>query len=579
MINTIILISLDKINSKPKNVIKLAFITSLLLLICPILASSVLADTNLIVNPGLESGTKTPLNWTFVNQGGNTPLWDNVSHNGSRSIKISISGTTNSISGYPQSDIIDAQPLTTYTASVWGKTQNTGGSNTPAARVVELDANKSWIRQNNILPVFGKGTNDWTQRTVEFRTAANTKYLYVYANIWNGYGDFWMDDVELRLKDAPTPTVMPSLFSYILSTDGNKVYAKNGITEKIDYRGTFKQLLLSTLKPGNHIFIKNGVYKLDTIELPSNVIMECESNNVIIRTSTDNHLIYLESNSKIKGCTFEKIGIKSNIIYIYKNVRNWYVTDNHFINTNDAVLIVNPASGFPINGYGWVLNNTGTQSKLGSIKTGRNITFSNNTFVDYTGDEFFDFNGNAHYNTLENNRFTNVDGYSITDEAIDMLGNNTYNIVKNNYIKANFQRGIRPSRKANHNIIESNYIEYKKGKILNEGGIVLWNSGAVPSEIPSYNMISKNRIIGTTEGITLSGAQYNTITGNKISNSIKGISITKDTYNGANAVSKNNIISNNTIRDIDYGIYISSSPNNVITNNIIKNYKITGIFR
>ena len=147
-----------------------------------------------------------PLNWAFVNQGANTPIWDSVSHSGSRSIKISIPGTTNVISGYPQSDLIDAQPLTTYTASVWGKTQNTGGSNTPAARVVELDANKNWIRQNNILPVFGKGTNDWAQRTVEFQTAANTRYLYVYANIWNGYGNFWMDDVVVRLKDTSTPT-------------------------------------------------------------------------------------------------------------------------------------------------------------------------------------------------------------------------------------------------------------------------------------------------------------------------------------------------------------------------------------
>jgi predicted phosphodiesterase len=71
---------------------------------------------------------------------------------------------------------------------------------------VELDVNKNWIRQNNILPVFGKGTNDWTQRTVEFQTGADTRYLYVYANIWNGYGDFWMDDVELSLKNAQTPT-------------------------------------------------------------------------------------------------------------------------------------------------------------------------------------------------------------------------------------------------------------------------------------------------------------------------------------------------------------------------------------
>ena len=146
-----------------------------------------------------------PSNWTFVNQGGNTPIWDSVSHSGSRSIKISIPGTTNVISGYPQSDLIAAQPLTTYTASVWGKTQNTGGSNTPAARVVELDANKNWIRQNNILPVFGRGTNDWTQRTLEFQTAANTRYLYVYANIWNGYGNFWMDDVTVSLKTHQHP--------------------------------------------------------------------------------------------------------------------------------------------------------------------------------------------------------------------------------------------------------------------------------------------------------------------------------------------------------------------------------------
>ncbi len=567
----------ENINFKPKNVTKLAFLTSFL-----ILTSPVLADTNLVMNPGLESGTTTPLNWTLVNQGGNTPIWDSVSHSGSRSIKISIPGTTNIISGYPQSDIMIAQPLMTYMASVWGKTQNAGGSNTPAARVVELDADKAWIRQTNI-PVFSRGTNDWTQRTVEFQTGADTKYLYVYANIWNGYGNFWLDDVELRSKDAPTPTVIPtplpaSLPSYIISTDGNKVYAKNRITEKIDYYGTFNQLLLSKLKPGNHIYIKDGVYKLDTIELPSDVIIECESNNAIIKTSTNDHLIYLRSNSTIKGCTFEHTNKNTNTIYVYKDIRNWYITNNNFINSH-AVLVVNPTTKFPTNGYGWVLNNTGKHSKLGSIETGRNITFLHNKFVDYTGDEFFDFNGNAHYNTFENNTFINADGYHITDEAIDMIGDNTYNVVKNNYIKANFQRGIRPSRKSNHNIIESNYIEYKKGKILNQGGIVLGNSGAVPSEIPSYNTIFKNTIIGTTEGIALSGAQYNTVTDNKISNSIKGISITKDTYKGANAVSKNNKISNNTISHIDYGIYISSSPNNVITNNVIKNYKITDIFR
>ncbi|HMB46468.1 MAG TPA: carbohydrate binding domain-containing protein, partial [Candidatus Methanoperedens sp.] len=192
-----------------KNFRDLFLISFLLLFTFPILASCALAYTDLLLNPGFESGTTTPLNWTLVNQGGNTPIWDSVSHSGSRSIKISIPGTTNIISGYPQSDLIIAQPLAIYAVSMWGKTQNAGGTNTPAARVVELDANKNWIRQTN-LPVFSRGTNDWTQKTVEFQIGSNTKYLYVYANIWKGYGNFWIDDVELSLKNTPTPAPTPA---------------------------------------------------------------------------------------------------------------------------------------------------------------------------------------------------------------------------------------------------------------------------------------------------------------------------------------------------------------------------------
>jgi hypothetical protein len=66
-------------------------------------------------------------------------------------------------------------------------------------RVTELDANQQWLRQTN-LPDFGRGTNDWTQKTVDFKTGPDTSYLYVYANIWNGTGTFWVDDVELKEK-------------------------------------------------------------------------------------------------------------------------------------------------------------------------------------------------------------------------------------------------------------------------------------------------------------------------------------------------------------------------------------------
>jgi hypothetical protein len=40
-------------------------------------------------------------------------------------------------------------------------------------------------------------TSDWTQKTTTFTTTADTTHIQIYANIWNGCGTFWVDDVEL----------------------------------------------------------------------------------------------------------------------------------------------------------------------------------------------------------------------------------------------------------------------------------------------------------------------------------------------------------------------------------------------
>ncbi len=207
----VIMMNSEIMNSKMMNLIKFTFIVSTLLLAYPALSSEALADTNLVANPGFESGSSTPLNWTFVTYSGNTPYWDSVGYSGVRSVRMQVSGTIDGISGYPISDLISAQPLANYTFSAWGKAYNVGGTNPPAFRVVELDANKNWIRQTNL--IFSKGTNDWTQKQIDFQTGSNTAYLYVYVNIWNGYGTFWLDDVALSLKtttSTPTPTPIPT---------------------------------------------------------------------------------------------------------------------------------------------------------------------------------------------------------------------------------------------------------------------------------------------------------------------------------------------------------------------------------
>gem|GEM_PF-2635995 len=170
---------------------------------------------NLLANPGFENGTSSTMNWSFVTNNGNTPVWDNISNKGARSIKISIPDTKDNISGYPQSDMIPAEHLQYYTLSAWLKAESTGGKNAPAVRVVELDSNRKWLTQTNV--VFSKGTYDWTQNKITFRTSSNTSYLYVYANIWEGYGTFWLDDVELSPFFGPTISLNGALTQ---NTDG-----------------------------------------------------------------------------------------------------------------------------------------------------------------------------------------------------------------------------------------------------------------------------------------------------------------------------------------------------------------------
>ncbi|SNQ59951.1 hypothetical protein MNV_1440010 [Candidatus Methanoperedens nitroreducens] len=253
---------------KTTNLIKLVFIVILsLILIYSFLLFAPAADKNLIANPGFESGSTRPSNWEFVTTDGNTPVWDNIRHNGTKSIKISIQGTTDRNSGFPKSDLIKAEPQQYYTLSAWGKTENVGAGHVPVIRVVELDANKSWLHQINL--AFDGGTNDWTQKSMDFKTGPDTAYVYVYANIWSGYGTFWVDEVSLSKTPAPAPTPTPTpkpaptaaptgapLYNiYYVAKNGND---NNSGTEQSPWLTITKAA--NTLVAGETVYIKEGIY-------------------------------------------------------------------------------------------------------------------------------------------------------------------------------------------------------------------------------------------------------------------------------------------------------------------------------
>ncbi len=131
-------------------------------------------------------------NWQFTQNA----FWDStVFHNGSHSAKIISLENKGKIFAEWRSDKIPVMPDTNYVFSSWGKTEGTGGNNSSAVGVIELDAKGRRIGQVNL--VFGRGTNNWTQKRAIIKTLPNTKWVYVHGYIWKGFVTFWFDDVEL----------------------------------------------------------------------------------------------------------------------------------------------------------------------------------------------------------------------------------------------------------------------------------------------------------------------------------------------------------------------------------------------
>jgi hypothetical protein len=150
---------------------------------------------NLIANPGFEDVRgDVPLNWTLVSGAGTVVYDASEGHDSPGSIKVDAPGAADVKSGYPKSDLIDAKPSTVYTFSAWGKSSGVDGSHSPAVRVVELDSSGGWITQHNL--IFSRDSG-WEEKKTSFITSSDVSTLHVYANIWESYGTFWVDDVTL----------------------------------------------------------------------------------------------------------------------------------------------------------------------------------------------------------------------------------------------------------------------------------------------------------------------------------------------------------------------------------------------
>jgi chitinase len=148
------------------------------------------ATTNLVVNPGFETGTLA--NWNC--DAGTASVVSTPVHSGS----YALAATPTSSDDAQCSQTISVQPNSSYTLS-------------------------AWVQGNYVyLGTTGDGTTDvstwssnsaWNQLTTTFTTGASTKNVTVYLHGWYGQPTYYADDVSLSGAAGASPSASASTSS------------------------------------------------------------------------------------------------------------------------------------------------------------------------------------------------------------------------------------------------------------------------------------------------------------------------------------------------------------------------------
>ncbi len=168
---------------------------------------------NLLPNGSLEEMEgDNPRGWQLT---GEHVLWDSTRNHtpgGKVSGKVGLPKEANrehpANSGGLVSEPIPANPNTLYYFSAWGMIgeQGSGGK----MIVHELDSELKLIPKGNDIirhPSIWSSPNvdsyaKWVRRSCAFLTSPECRFLRVSAFVWQGWGEFWADDVQLSLMPA-----------------------------------------------------------------------------------------------------------------------------------------------------------------------------------------------------------------------------------------------------------------------------------------------------------------------------------------------------------------------------------------
>lgn len=170
---------------------------------------------------GADPNQDNIFGWMFWNYTGSyaAKFDTTIKHGGTASMKISTTATASTagvrcgLSGYTnyRRRIIPILPSTSYTYSVWIKTQANSGSATTGARFQFAQVQGDLSASNTITVVTGlNSTQDWTRYTGTFTSSSSARYAVPSMQIVGDDGtgtlimDAWFDDIELYPTTAIT---------------------------------------------------------------------------------------------------------------------------------------------------------------------------------------------------------------------------------------------------------------------------------------------------------------------------------------------------------------------------------------
>jgi hypothetical protein len=194
-------------------------------------AEAVSEPAQFLANPGFEGHTgDAPDAWGHDKPGIITFADTLVTHSGAASIRIQDSGRGDPKYGHGRLyQEVKVTPYRAFQFSVWIKTQDLTDTGAVQFYFEGVDGGQPLIYANRET---GLGaplprTQDWTQYTVLFNSASNTR-IVLYFGIWSNHatGKIWFDDADLHEVGLAHTVRRASLPLTVTSADGRQTYAE-----------------------------------------------------------------------------------------------------------------------------------------------------------------------------------------------------------------------------------------------------------------------------------------------------------------------------------------------------------------